>query len=686
MKRNIIIVLLSLFVMSVSSYAAQNRWVGKWISEEQELGTINSSMDGSATCIMTFYICADKFAYTVIDMKMNVYNDLATCRLSAKMTMPGIWEEEGNNLIIHPNGNLFRSEITDVYSRVTTNYYDGYYLSAGDKAMVEAMLNSELEKVFRREITYKDILGNADAISFLQLRENGVRLKKTPLSDDFSMIIPPKEDGISCRFDVIDKDNVPAAGFVRGALYHADGSVEVGLFLREEVLQSAFTRTYSQEGEIINNCRNYTGGCNEDAELAFFSQFADTRLSQFSEGVHTFHYSDGHVYEGEWLDSKPSGKGKMTWPDGMWQEGIFADGQFVSGKAVLAFEDGSKYIGECADGVPEGEGVLTYRDGAKLEGVFENGEFVSGKGSVTLENGYRYEGELAGMLPNGEGEARNGIYWMKGQWEEGVLVSGNGKIRYADNEYYEGAFKNGVPCGGGRRVTADGSYYDGRWDNGEFKYGKHKTPNGEYEGSFEGGIFREGKIKYKNQYEYNGTFDGTAFVEGTYSNYGLKLSGQWERMRLMNGTISVTGLGGYSSFEGDVDNGVVTNGTFHHRDNYTVRGLWNDYKDELPLVVTFPAEKGGDTVEATWNITDGTLVQDTELKYTWGEDGLYVIYTVGKKGKLSKPHYYDASGAAVKPKAAKDRTMNTTSEKGYIIPPIKIDDMEFWMSKRIILP
>ena len=30
--------------------------------------------------------------------------------------------------------------------------------------------------------------------------------------------------------------------------------------------------------------------------------------------------------------------------------------------------------------------------------------------------------------------------------------------------------------------------------------------------------------------------------------------------------------------------------------------------------------------------------------------------------------------------------MNTTSEKGYIIPPIKIDDMEFWMSKRIILP
>jgi hypothetical protein len=40
-------------------------------------------------------------------------------------------------------------------------------------------------------------------------------------------------------------------------------------------------------------------------------------------------FNDGSVYEGETVNGKPHGKGKMTYADGRVEEGKWKDGKFV---------------------------------------------------------------------------------------------------------------------------------------------------------------------------------------------------------------------------------------------------------------------------------------------------------------------------------------------------------------------
>ena len=55
-------------------------------------------------------------------------------------------------------------------------------------------------------------------------------------------------------------------------------------------------------------------------------------------------YSDGAVYEGEWMEGKPHGEGKRTWSDGAVYEGEWRKGKpYGLGKGTFA--DGTVYSG-----------------------------------------------------------------------------------------------------------------------------------------------------------------------------------------------------------------------------------------------------------------------------------------------------------------------------------------------------
>ena len=79
-------------------------------------------------------------------------------------------------------------------------------------------------------------------------------------------------------------------------------------------------------------------------------------------------YTDGGIYEGEWLDGKMHGRGLYTFPNG------------------------NKYDGEWQDDVKEGYGVLQYINGERYEGYWKDDK-AHGKGTLTYIHGDKYVGD-----------------------------------------------------------------------------------------------------------------------------------------------------------------------------------------------------------------------------------------------------------------------------------------------------
>lgn len=111
-------------------------------------------------------------------------------------------------------------------------------------------------------------------------------------------------------------------------------------------------------------------------------------------------------------------------------------------KKTIIFPDESKYVGEVKNSKPNGKGTLTYPDkGGKYEGQWKNGKF-HGKGKLTYSDGGIYVGEFKNGKCDGYGEFKvRGGDKYSGNWKNGKY-HGHGTLKWG-NEKYTGEFREG---------------------------------------------------------------------------------------------------------------------------------------------------------------------------------------------------------------------------------------------------
>ena len=221
-------------------------------------------------------------------------------------------------------------------------------------------------------------------------------------------------------------------------------------------------------------------------------------------------YGDENVqqkYEGKTLNGKPSGKGKLTFPDGTSVTGEWKNGKewntkhfdndgklikkYVKGKPIMGAgkkiemimflrkvksrwvwrEDGDvgkdyMYEGTIENGKPNGIGTYTSPSGNQYIGGFKDGK-KHGQGTFSYTSGSKYQGEFMDGKKHGQGTftSSNGNQYV-GQWKKGKK-NGQGDFIYASGAMYQGEFKDDKQHG-------QGTF---RWKNGakrvgEFRKGK----------------------------------------------------------------------------------------------------------------------------------------------------------------------------------------------------------------------
>jgi hypothetical protein len=73
----------------------------------------------------------------------------------------------------------------------------------------------------------------------------------------------------------------------------------------------------------------------------------------------------------------PHGKGKVTYPTGEIQDGIWVDGVFIEGDTIKTLANGDVYAGKWYNENLHGEAVITCLNGNEIAGVWRNGQLVS---------------------------------------------------------------------------------------------------------------------------------------------------------------------------------------------------------------------------------------------------------------------------------------------------------------------
>ena len=163
-------------------------------------------------------------------------------------------------------------------------------------------------------------------------------------------------------------------------------------------------------------------------------------------GKGKMNFVNGHTYVGDWMDDMVSGEGVFTWTNGDRYEGQLKSGQ-RSGKGSYYFANGDMYIGDWLEDKKAGDGVSTLAVG-KYEGQFHDDK-IHGKGSFYFTDGSTYVGD-----------------WIENKQE------GEGIFSWANGDRYEGGFKAGKLHGQGSYYFGNGNKFVGDWVDGE-RMGDH---------------------------------------------------------------------------------------------------------------------------------------------------------------------------------------------------------------------
>ena len=197
-------------------------------------------------------------------------------------------------------------------------------------------------------------------------------------------------------------------------------------------------------------------------------------------------YSSGYFYEGEIINNKPNGYGKLVKNGSIIYEGMWKNNN------------------------RDGKGKEIYSDKSICDGEWSNNIFIKGK-IIYAQSTITYEGSLTNNQRNGYGEEIYNKNTYKGMWSNNKR-HGKGAQIYENGIQYEGEWKDNLQNGDGKLTLSNGSYYDGKWENHIFVNGKMKN------------IIDNSKI-------YRGEYNGTGVIEingKCYSATSTKGNLKWD--------------------------------------------------------------------------------------------------------------------------------------------------------------
>lgn len=369
--------------------------------------------------------------------------------------------------------------------------------------------------------------------------------------------------------------------------------------------------TIEWTGQCVDGYVSGQGEIRLPPDLTYRGEFVQGRILKGSAELR------GEIYEGEFLDNRPHGRGtsrsptgsaitatyvrgmiestnvELTWPNKNHYRGeVDTRTKQMHGKGALQYADGSVYEGEFNQGSLEGAGVLKRPDGEIRSGTFRGGQ-LEGKGSVLYANQARYEGELRVGQPNGHGH----LQFASGESYDGAFVAGHyqgkGTLKYADGTVYDGYFLAGDPSGTGTMTLPDGERYEGQFlygrrhgtgkvtlasgdsKEGEWKAGvltgKCRTVSGQgvYEGEcIDGKASGTGRLEVRAQkLAYQGGFRNDVFEgQGSLHLGELSYDGMFKGGVMDGPGALVTGK---LSMHGDFSAGVLVRGTINAADGRT---------------------------------------------------------------------------------------------------------------------
>ncbi len=237
--------------------------------------------------------------------------------------------------------------------------------------------------------------------------------------------------------------------------------------------------------------------------LTSYAQIKPECLSgNCTNGKGIYKYSNGAVYEGDFVNNLKNGIGVMVWQSGDKYIGEWKAG-YITGKGKLIYKDGRIYEGDFLKDQIEGKGTMIYKDGSKYIGDFKNG-LKNGQGKYTFANGTIEEGEFINSIYQ---NPMNASYTcVKGDCNKGI---GTYNFAYGPRTSYTGQFKDGKPDGEGSFIENDDIY------KGHFEKGK-KNGNG--------------TLTVKNGSTYTGIWKKDELIEGTFTdNKGTIYTGQFTK-------------------------------------------------------------------------------------------------------------------------------------------------------------
>ena len=404
-------------------------------------------------------------------------------------------------------------------------------------------------------------------------------------------------------------------GYALGEYVFSNGSYTIGLFKINSSWSSSdgykpvYAEAYDKNDEIIKSYVDLPRGFNA------------TKIEEQIQKLKIEHKTpicgsgsvigDNYKYEGEFYARLYHGKGRLSYNDGTYKDGIWEKGEFVSGKAYYKNKSG-EYVGELKGTSPHGKGKFTYNDGTYKDGTWNNGTFVEGKASYKTKSG-EYMGEMKGASPHGQGKFtfNNGGY-LDGILDNGDLISGEEYKIYDDGTTFKGVREHGYATQG-TFTAIDGSKVVRTW----------RVVNSELYGS-------TGYIQSSNN----------EHIDIFYANK--------------------------SEYHGPVRNGQLIGDSvvvIDSIDNQYIGG-WNELGRTGAGTDVFA---NGDTIRTTW--ADNVGVQDAEYTYIWA-DGRKFVGVVGKKGKIGKGVYYNADGTEAPKKDSKNWVMQTPGAMDIHVLPV----------------